>query len=126
MKPSRTYYLSRTILAALFGLLLYLSGAPLWGVILGALLAAAWFAYAPRSGRYTVDAARDLTPLGRDERGQIVNDKAARNAFVVLALLTAGITLYAGEASVPAQWLSWALLIAVVTYAVSDFAFRRS
>lgn len=128
MNTLRSYYLSRTLLAALLGLALYLSGSPLWAALLAALATAAWFVYAPHSGRYTVDPSRRVTPLGRDERGQIINDKAARNAFVVLALLIAGLTFYAGLAgatSVPAQWLSWALLIAVAAYGISDAALRR-
>lgn len=51
---------------------------------------------APHSGRYSVHPELGVTALRLDERTQITNDKAARNAFVISILALCGITAYFG------------------------------
>lgn len=96
----------------------------LMGVIVFAL-----FLWAPRSGRYAVHPELGITALRRDERTQAINDKAARNAFIVTMLGGAGVAIYFGSiapANVPVIILDFVLALGVLTYFVSDFWLRRS
>jgi hypothetical protein len=81
------YYLSRAVFSVIFGGIFFLSGSPLWEAALMAGLLLALFIWAPHSGRYAVHPEFGITALSRDERTQLINDKAARNAFVVIMLL---------------------------------------
>jgi hypothetical protein len=123
------YYLSRILIAWIFAALFYIAGASWWVALLVGLMATAWFLYAPRSGRYQVDPERGFTALQRDERAQWINDKAARNAFVVLGLTLAGLNIYYGSVSelnaIPIEWTSLLLIGAFGVYLISDIALRR-
>lgn len=48
------YYLSRTLLSAGFAALFVAAGSPWWMAAIVGLLSLAFFAWAPRSGRYRV------------------------------------------------------------------------
>ena len=68
------------------------------------------------------------TAVQRDERTQAIVDKAARNAFVVLALSVAGIVIYFGmfaRTSVPVTALNLTLVLAGLVYVGTDFWLRR-
>lgn len=123
------YYLSRLLVAWVFAALFYVAGATWWVALLVGLLATGWFLYAPRSGRYQVDPERGVTALQRDERSQWINDKAARNAFAVLALALGILNIYSDmiveEATIPIEWTRLLLIGAVAVYVVSDISLRR-
>ena len=123
------YYVSRMLIAWLFAALFYIAGAGWWVTLLVGFAISAWFLYAPRSGRYQVDPERGVTALQRDERSRWINDKAARNAFVVLALALGGLNIYfgtvSGQAMIPIYWTRWLLIAAVAVYAVTDVSLRR-
>lgn len=123
------YYVSRVLIALLIAALFYAVGSSWWMALLVGVMAIAWFLYAPHSGRYQVDPERGVTALGRDERAQWINDKAARNALVVLGLALGGLNIYfgtiAGSATVPIDWTRWLLIAAAAVYLISDIALRR-
>lgn len=123
------YYISRVLVAWIFAALFYLLGAAWWAALLVGGVLTAWFWYAPRSGRYQVDPGRGVTALQRDERAEWINDKAARNAFVLMALALGGINIYYGSISgldaIPIGWTRWLLIGAVGVYLISDLLLRR-
>ncbi len=129
MTGLKSYYISRTMISIAFGALFVLTGSPWWtGVLVGALTIA-WFLLAPHIGRYSVHPEFGVTALRRDERAQAINDKAARNAFVVSMSAMAGIIVYFGTLSstgVPSAVFKWILILGVVVYYVSDFWLRRA
>jgi hypothetical protein len=123
------YYISRAILSVAFGALFVMTGSPWWVATLigGGILAL--FLWAPHSGRYAVHPEFGITALRCDERTQVINDKAARNAFVISMLTLAGIAIYCSTialTNVPLAVLKLVVLIGVVTYFVSDLWLRRS
>ena len=123
------YYLSRAVFSIAFGGLFYISGSPLWEALLiaGALLA--MFIWAPHSGRYAVHPEYGVTALRRDERTQVINDKAARNAFVALMLLAGATSIYLGitGAVLATDFIFRGLLIAgVLVYYSSDLWLRKT
>jgi len=124
-----SYYISRILVAWIFAALFYLLGAAWWVALLVGVAASVWFLYAPHSGRYQIDAERGVTALQRDERSQWINDKAARNAAVLLALTLGVLDIYfsttAEHAAIPIAWTRWLLIGAVVVYLVSDLTLRR-
>ena len=123
------YYLSRIILSAAFGLLLFITGSPFWMVILISGLILAYFLWAPHSGRYSVHPDLGVTALRRDERTQAINDKAARNAFIVSMLTVGAIAIYFGlfrAINISISVLNIVLIIGVLTYFVSDLWLRKS
>lgn len=123
------YYISRAIISAAFGLLLALAGLQWWIATLTSAIVFGFFLWAPRSGRYAVHSEFGISALRRDERTQAINDKAARNAFVVTMLAIAGSAIYFGSiapASVPVVMLQGTLILGTLTYFVSDFLLRRS
>lgn len=123
------YYLSRTILSAAFGLLLFVTGSTLWMVILMSGLILAFFLWAPHSGRYSVHPELGVTALRRDERTQVINDKAARNAFIVSMLTVGVIAIYfglSGAINISLSVFKIVLVIGVLTYFVSDLWLRKS
>jgi hypothetical protein len=129
MSGMRAYYFSRSLISIAFGLVVVLTGEPWWmGVALGAL-AFAYFLWAPRSGRYSVHPELGVTALRRDEQTQMINDKAARNAFVVLGLALAGLSIYYGSilaTSVPVALLNTTLILGIAVYFISDLVLRRA
>jgi fatty acid desaturase len=123
------YYLSRTVLSLAFGLLLFATGSSIWSALLLSGLILVLFLWAPHSGRYSVHPEFAITPLRRDERTQAINDKAARNAFVVSMLLIALITIYTGATGAPAISLRLIKLVPAIgalTYFVSDAWLRKT
>lgn len=128
MTGKTRYYLSRAVLSAAFGGLFALGGSPWWMAALVGTLTFAFFLWAPRSGRYAVHFERGITALRRDERTQAINDKAARNAFIVTVLAAAGLVFYFGtiaSADVPVHALNLVLILGMLTYFASDIRLRR-
>lgn len=123
------YYISRVIISAGLVLILALTGLEWWSAALVGVIVLAFFLWAPRSGRYAVHPEHGMTALRRDERTQAINDKAARNGFVVTIGAIAGVTLYFGLfglTDVPVTVLSLVLALGILTYFVSDFWLRRA
>lgn len=123
------YYITRALISLAFGGLFALTGSPWWMAVLTGLIVFALFLWAPRSGRYAVHPELGVTALRRDERTQAINDKAARNGFVVTTLAIAMIAIYFGtitQTDVPILALHLALALAALTYFLSDFLLRRS
>jgi hypothetical protein len=123
-----SYYLSRALISLGFGAFFVLTGSPWWMAILFAGVAFGFFLWAPHGGRYVAHPEAGVTAMQRDERTQAIADKAARNAFVVLAFSVAGIVIYFGmyaRTSVPVTVLNLTLVLAGLVYAVSDFWLRR-
>ena len=129
MTSMRAYYLSRAAISAALGLLLAVTGMQAWVAALVGGVIFAFFLWAPRSGRYAVHPELGVTALRRDERTQGINDKAARNGFVVSMLALGGVAVYFGSispADVPLGVLQLVLLLGVLTYYATDFWMRRS
>jgi len=128
MTATIPYYVSRVVLAVALGALLVMTGSPWWaGSLIGAL-ALAWFLWAPYSGRYVVRPDGRAMPLRRDERAESINNKAARNAFVLTMLVLGAVTVYygiSGLAAVPLPVLKGVLILGAVVYVTSDFWLRR-
>ncbi len=124
------YHVTRTFMAIALAALLALTGLAWWLAALAGALTLAWFLWAPRSGRYLVADEGGVAPLRRDERGQAVTDRAARNAFVVTALLLGALLLYYGhlvrQPLVPSSLVGLALAAGLLAYFVSDAWLRRS
>jgi heme O synthase-like polyprenyltransferase len=129
IKSLLPYYLSRTVLSIAFGLLLFSTGSAIWmSALVGGLLLAL-FLYAPHSGRYSVHPEFGVTALRRDERTQVINDKAARNAFVFSMLAIAALVISfgsAGSTNIPAIAIKLALVLGALVYFVSDAWLRKS
>jgi hypothetical protein len=129
MTGMKAYYISRAIISMAFGTLFLLTGSSWWTGILVSLLAFAWFLMAPHIGRYSVHPEFGVTALRRDELTQVVNDKAARNAFIVSMLALGGTILYFGTLSLTSVSIAvfkWILILGVVVYYVSDFWLRKA
>ena len=124
----KAYYVSRAIISIALGAL-FATGST-WGTgILVGILAFAWFLLAPHIGRYSVHPEFGVMALRRDERAQVINDKAARNAFVISMLVLGGIIVYFGTlslTSVPIAVFKWFLIFGVLIYYVSDFLLRKA
>jgi hypothetical protein len=129
MSGMSAYYISRAVISAASAVLLALTGLQWWMATLMGVIVFGLFLWAPRSGRYAVHPEFGVTALRRDERTQTINDKAARNAFIVTMLAIAGIAIYFGSiapAGVPVAALQSVLILGALTYFVSDFFLRRS
>lgn len=129
MSGMSAYYLSRAIISAAWGILLALTGFEWWMAILMGVIVFGLFLWAPHSGRHAVHPEFGITALRRDERTQTINDKAARNAFIVTMVVIAGISIYFGaiaSATMPVILLRYTLILAAMAYFVSDFVLRRS
>lgn len=123
------YYISRVIISAGLVLILVLTGLEWWLAVLMGVIVLAFFLWAPRSGRYAVHPELGATALRRDENTQAINDKAARNGFIVTIGAIAGITIYFGSIAltdVPVTVLSLVLALGILTYFGSDFWLRRA
>ena len=128
MTGMKAYYISRAIISMAFGAL-FATGSTWWTGLLAGTLAFAWFLLAPHIGRYTVHPEFGVTALRRDEHAQVINDKAARNAFVISMLALGGIIVYFGTlalTSVPIAVFRWLLILGVLIYYVSDFWLRKA
>ena len=126
MKP---YYVSRALVSAAFGALFVLAGSAAWiGALVGGL-AFGWFLLAPHIGRYAVRPESGATALRHDERGEVIRDAAARNAFVLCALALAAVIVYAriqSLSSIPVAMLQWLLVLGALVYYASEFWLRRT
>ena len=128
-KKLMPYYLSRAVFAIVFGGLFFMTGSPLWEAILFGGLILALFIWAPHSGRYAVHLELGVTALRRDEFTQAINDKAARNAFVVLMLLIGAVSLTMGAAGAAFALdgiLRILLVTGVLVYFGSDLWMRKA
>ncbi|MBI4670185.1 MAG: hypothetical protein HY741_00760 [Chloroflexi bacterium] len=129
MTGMTSYYISRAVISAAFGALFAVTGSPWWTALLIGGLVFAFFLWAPHSGRYSVHPELGITALRRDERTQVINDKAARNAFVVSMLTLGGTAVYFGAlalTNVPIAVLKLVIVIGALTYFASDLWLRRS
>ncbi len=129
MTGMTAYYLSRAVISIAFGVLFVLSGSAWWVGLLVAVVAFGWFLVAPHTGRYAVHPELGVTALQRDERSQLINDKAGRNAFVVTMIALAALVLYSGAASlagVPLHALEGLLVLGIAVYYVSDIWLRKT
>jgi hypothetical protein len=123
------YYLSRAILSVAFGVLLCVTGLSLWKAVLFGGLILAFFLWAPHSGRYSVHPEFGITALRRDERTQVINDWAARNAFVAITLTICAISVYFGlfgTINISIGVFRTVLIVGALTYFVSDLWLRKS
>jgi hypothetical protein len=128
MTGMKAYYVSRAVISAAFGVLFAATGSPWWAGLGVAALAFGWFLAAPHIGRYSVHPELGVTALRRDERSQAVNDRAARNAFVISMLALGGLLLYFQWLAVevtPLAVLKWVLILGVLVYYLSDFWLRK-
>ena len=129
MSGMSLYYTSRAIITLAFTFLLVFSGMEWWLAALMGFGVFGLFLWAPHSGRYAVHPELGITALRRDERTQIINDKATRNAFIVTIFAIAGITIYFWSnalVAVPIAILEYVLILGALTYFVSDLFLRRS
>jgi hypothetical protein len=128
MTNMASYYISRAVISIAFGALFAVTGSSVWMALVMGGLAFAFFLWAPRSGRYAVHPELGLTALRRDERTQVINDKAGRNAFVVSVLALGAITIYFGVfalTDVPLALLKLVIAVGALAYFVSDLWLRR-
>lgn len=128
-KKMMPYYLSRTILSIAWGILLFVTGSPIWKAMLIGGLILALFLWAPHSGRYSVHPEFGITALRRDERTQVINDRAARNAFIVSMLTIGAIGVYFGlfgVINISIGVIKIVLIIGTITYFASDLWLRKS
>ena len=129
VKNMLPYYLCRTAFSAAFGLLLFLTGSPIWMAILLGALILGFFLWAPHSGRYAVHPEFGVSALRRDERTQAINDKAARNAFVVsmlMLVILVGIPGSFGLLILTIDIIKIVLLTGALTYFASDAWLRKA
>jgi hypothetical protein len=122
------YYISRGLLSLVFGVLVALISTSIWTGALSALFVFFTFIFLSRSGRYRRYPERGVSALQRDEWTQSINDKAGRNAWVVVAVAGSALILYYGWISpgdVPIFFLGLLLFSGMVTYYGSDFWMRR-
>ncbi|MEW5717036.1 MAG: hypothetical protein AB1817_00255 [Chloroflexota bacterium] len=112
------YYVSRAIISAAFGVFLAFTGFEWWLAALMGVVVFGFFLWAPRSGRYAVHPELGITALRRDERTQAINDKAARNGFVVTMIAIAALAIYFGasaSAVAPVRLLESTLILGALT-----------
>jgi hypothetical protein len=124
----KAYYISRAAISVAVGGVLLLEGSPWWLGLGAGGLVMIWFSVAPRLGRYAVRPGHGMAALRRDERGEAINDAAARNAFVVCMLVIAAVVIYtraAGAEGIANLVLESILLLGVAVYYASDFWLRR-
>lgn len=123
------YYLSRTLLSAGFAALFVAAGSPWWMAVIIGVLSLAFFAWAPRSGRYLVQKERGITALRSDERSRGVRARAAGIAFIVAIPALGALVLYyssVAETDVPTWALSLVIALGATIYVGADIWFRRS
>jgi len=123
------YYMSRAALSIAFGLLFLATGSSWWMALLIGGLLLALFIWAPHSGRYAVHPEFGMTAMRRDERTQVINDRAARNAFVVSMLLLGAAAVFSGASgaiSLSLNIVRLVLLSGALTYFASDLWLRKT
>src|SRR5512141_1842429 len=129
MRGMTVYYVSRVVFSICCALLLLVTGMAGWLAAILGLVLIGLFIWAPRSGRYSVHPELGLTALRRDERTAAINDKAARNAFVVTVLILAAILIYGHSSAltaIPTSAIELSMVAATVAYFTSDLFLRRA
>jgi hypothetical protein len=125
----RKYFLSRSLIAVIFGLMFIFLGATWWIGLFAGLLALAVFIWAPRSGRYVRQIQKNgQIKLAHDENTRAIADKAARNGFVICIITLAGLALYfwkSGIETISMNYLYAVLWAGLLTFTVSDLMMRR-
>jgi len=105
------------------------TGSPWWMALQIVGLLFALFLWAPHSGRYAVHPEFGITALRRDERTQVINDRAARNAFVVSMLLLGAVAVFSGVSgmmSITLGVIKIVLLAGALTYFACDLWLRKT
>jgi hypothetical protein len=128
-KNMMPYYISRIVISAVLGLLLFLTGSPILNATLTGGLILVFFLWAPHSGRYSVHPEFGVTALRRDELTQTINDTAARNAFIVSMLIISAIAVYFGSfggINISINIFKMVIATGALTYFVSDLWLRKS
>jgi hypothetical protein len=128
MSNLTVYYVSRTLLALVFGVLFLVAGLPWWAAVPITAALIAFFLWAPKSGRYVIQTDRGVAPMQEDEYGREIRNQAARDAFVVTTLGMAGAILYGflAETDLSIAVLGVILGLGWLTYFASDFRRKRS
>jgi len=124
----KKYYISRGFLSLIMGVIVYLISTSVWIAALSAVSVFVVFVLLSRSGRYKVKPEKGVAALQRDEWTQGINEKAGRNAWVIVAVMGSLTVLYYSVISpgdVPVFILGILLLLGLLTYYVSDFWLRR-
>jgi hypothetical protein len=92
-----SYAVLRVVLAIAAGSALLLAGLPRWLALSMSLLVIGFFLAAPHSERYVTARKRSAMPLRRDERGQSIANRAARNGFVAVVIALGGLSIAYGS-----------------------------
>ncbi len=109
------YYISRAVLAALFGYYVALSS-PVWlGILLGIVTFAGFLWYA-HSGWYLIEPATPLYPLRRDKRGEAIRDRAILLAVTAAFLFYVVFSKVARFFALTVSISSWAFVLGAVAY----------
>ncbi|MCB9008599.1 MAG: hypothetical protein H6656_14725 [Ardenticatenaceae bacterium] len=109
------YYVSRAMLAVLFGFYVAFSNAVWLGLLLGIVTFVGFLWYA-HGGWYLIEPATPLYPLRRDKRGEAIRDRA------ILVAVTAAILFYVIFSRIAKAFVltvsigSWAFVLGAVTY----------
>ena len=128
MSGMMRYYLSRTLIAAVFGLFFYMSGVPWWMALLTSARIIALFLWLPSSGRYVVKPEAGATPLRRDERSQQISNRAGSIAFAVVMIVTGMLLVFFGviqPGDMPVHWLALVVALGALSYLTADIWLRR-
>jgi hypothetical protein len=128
MEGMKAYYVSRALVALALGGLLVLAGSPWWVGAGTGVMAMVWFLLAPRLGRYAVHPEHGVTALRQDERGEAINNAAARNAFVFSMLAVGAVIIYSRAVAtdtVAIAVLEGILLLGLLIYYATDFWLRK-
>jgi len=87
MKGLAWYYVTRLGVVAVWLFIATIGGLPLWANVLPAAAMTAYFLWLPRSGYYVVREDQPLAPMRRDERTQLISNRAATWAFIAETVL---------------------------------------
>jgi heme O synthase-like polyprenyltransferase len=122
------YYLSRIIIVVAITIFLLFTGTQTWIALLIGILILGFFLWAPHSGRYAVHPEFGITALRRDECTEVINDKAARNGFMVCMVALAILSISASPillAGFSVNLLKLVIILGVIGYYLSDFWMRK-
>lgn len=109
------YYISRAVMAVVFGYLVASSSSIWLGVLLGSITFVGFIWYA-HSGWYLIEPSTPLYPLRRDKRGEAIRDKAVLMAVTAAFLFYAVFSRIAGIFSLAVPVGSWAFVLGSITY----------
>jgi len=115
------YYLSRALIAALFGwMIASSSGSVITGILIG-LLIFAGFVYYLHSGRFIVDETHPFFPLRRDEWAKTIHYKALVAALAVGGIAYAlinGLNQYSSLPEIPESLVLPAFALIYFAYSI--------